>query len=352
MDLELSVEEEIQDVSMGRPHVVILGAGCSLAAFPNGDRHRRRLPLMNNLIQLLGLGDSLRSAGVIDYSGNFEELYGQLASDDRYLALRTDIEKTVEDYFKKMALPADPTIYDRLLLSLRSKDCIATFNWDPFLWDAWDRVQRLSPALRPPKTFFLHGNVRIGICYEHKRFGPVSRECPACARDFVAARLLFPVRNKDYATDPFVQDQWNGLRKYLRNAYMLTIFGYGAPKSDREAVSLMKDAWGAPAIKNLEQIEMIDVKSKAQLAETWSDFIHTHHYQTSSNFEDSWIATHPRRTCEMMWKQLMECRFVNKNSMPRDAGWTELKTWVEPLLDAEMATIEKPDGEGEQVKTR
>ena len=33
-----TVSSEIQDTKMQRPHVVILGAGASLAAFPNGDQ--------------------------------------------------------------------------------------------------------------------------------------------------------------------------------------------------------------------------------------------------------------------------------------------------------------------------
>ncbi len=55
MELELSVEDEIKDVKFGRPHVVILGAGASLAAFPNGDANGISLPLMYNFIKKLGL---------------------------------------------------------------------------------------------------------------------------------------------------------------------------------------------------------------------------------------------------------------------------------------------------------
>ena len=37
------------------------------------------------------------------------------------------------DYFSSLALPEHPSIYDYLVLGLRPKDVIATFNWDPFL---------------------------------------------------------------------------------------------------------------------------------------------------------------------------------------------------------------------------
>jgi len=35
-------------------HVVILGAGASVAAFPQGDAYGRKLPTMDGLIELLG----------------------------------------------------------------------------------------------------------------------------------------------------------------------------------------------------------------------------------------------------------------------------------------------------------
>ncbi len=79
VDLELSVAEGIKDTSMGRPHVVILGARCSLAAFPTGDREGRRLPLMNNLVQVLGLEALLKPANLDDPPENFEALYSRRA---------------------------------------------------------------------------------------------------------------------------------------------------------------------------------------------------------------------------------------------------------------------------------
>jgi hypothetical protein len=35
------------------PHVVLIGAGASKAAFPNGDAYGRKLPLMNELTDVL-----------------------------------------------------------------------------------------------------------------------------------------------------------------------------------------------------------------------------------------------------------------------------------------------------------
>jgi hypothetical protein len=55
--------KKIQQPDFGRPHVVILGAGASLAAFPNGDKHGRKLPLMWNIVDVVGLSPLLDNAG-------------------------------------------------------------------------------------------------------------------------------------------------------------------------------------------------------------------------------------------------------------------------------------------------
>ncbi|MCD6358990.1 MAG: hypothetical protein J7L90_03460 [Dehalococcoidia bacterium] len=57
--LEMSLDELINDTSMRRPHVVILGAGASLAACQNGDKNGSKLPEMRNLIEIVGLDSEL-----------------------------------------------------------------------------------------------------------------------------------------------------------------------------------------------------------------------------------------------------------------------------------------------------
>ena len=44
------------------PHVVILGAGASVAAFPKGERNGKQLPLMNDLTRIVGLEPLLKRA--------------------------------------------------------------------------------------------------------------------------------------------------------------------------------------------------------------------------------------------------------------------------------------------------
>jgi len=60
--MEVSTEQEINQIEVGKPHVVILGAGASYAAFPNGDKNRKKLPLMNNFVETLGIEELIERA--------------------------------------------------------------------------------------------------------------------------------------------------------------------------------------------------------------------------------------------------------------------------------------------------
>jgi hypothetical protein len=99
----------------------------------------------------------------------------------------------------------------------------------------------------------------------------------------------------------------------------------------------MRLAWGTSKERAFEEIEMIDKKSEEQLVQTWSDFIHTHHYQTQTTFYDSLMARHPRRSCEHLWARFMEGRWPSKwKEFPRAASFDELYRWLEPRLAAEQ----------------
>jgi hypothetical protein len=334
MDLTLSIEDEIKDVKFGRPHVVILGAGASLAAFPNGERKGIKLPLMNNFIDTLGLKEELEKNGIKSDGINFEEIYSTIYQEKNFEELVSKIDKKAFEYFSQMNLPAHPTIYDHLVLSLREKDLIATFNWDPFLYLACLRNYK---HVKLPHVVYLHGNVAIGYCLKHKTKGMIGYTCGTCGQQYSPSRLLLPVTKKNYAQDDFIGAEWQTLKNYLKNAFMVSIFGYCAPTTDQEAIGLMKEAWGDIHERELEEIEIIDIKSDDELSETWSDFIHTHHYRTCNDFYKSFIAKHPRRTCEAMWNQLMECKFIQDHDLPKDATFNDLYEWLTPLWEAEKA---------------
>ncbi len=325
-------EQEIRNVSIPRPHIALLGAGASLAAFPEGDRNGRTLPLMQNLVEVVGLQSYLEDWG-IDYKGrNFEDVYSELHGLSQAQEALQMIEQHVGEYFGSLELPETPTLYDHLVLSLREKDVIATFNWDPFLLKA---ALRNSKVAKPPHLLFLHGNAAVGVCLRDKKKGAIGTICDKCGQRLTRSKLLFPVQQKNYASDPYISSEWETLRGVLEYAYVFTIFGYSAPNSDIEAVELMRTGWGKVEERNLEEIEIINIEDEDKLIRAWRDFIHTHHYRTTTSFYESWTARHPRRTCDAMWSQLMDVQFLDDNWLPRHADFDELWEWYSPLIEAE-----------------
>ena len=318
-----------------RPHVVLIGAGASRATFPSGDGNGRALPLMNDLVELLGLGSSFDDAGIAWKGQNFEDLYAQISADDRLSGLRRQVEETVESYFRSLELPPEPTIYDRLVLSLRDQDVIATFNWDPFLIQAWRRNAGRVPSL--PYLLFLHGNVLSAFCPQDKVKGVRGASCSKCGRPFVPTKLLYPIANKDYTSDPGIASMWDALRQVVPDALFLTIFGYGAPASDRAAVEILSSVWGDPAGERfMEQVEIIDIRPEEQLRIQWRSFIHSHHFDVVTEFSESWIANHPRRTVEAYHAQYVEARMVEGNPLPIAlTSLEDLWSWFEELSDHE-----------------
>ena len=331
-DINGTEEEEIQNVAFGRPHLFILGAGASRAAFPEGERQGKKLPLMEDFIEVMELAPLLKQWDVPYKEVNFELLYSSLHSNPKYLALLPLIEDRVFGYFSSLKMPHSPTLYDHLVLSLRPKDVVATFNWDPFLYWSLCRNHKYADM---PHTLFLHGNVGIGYCMGDKTMGVNGQKCSKCQKVFTNTPLLYPVAKKDYTADPFIKICWDEVKRSMKNAYMLTIFGYSAPTTDVEAITLLKEGWGDATKRELEEVEIIDIKKRDVLEETWSQFIHSHHSRISDAFYNSFLARHPRRSCEAMWEMLIQCRLYPERKFPKDASFNELWDWIKPLVERE-----------------
>ncbi len=314
-----------------RPHIVILGSGASVAAFPSGDANGRKLPTMDNLVEILDLKPILKR-GEIEYKNcNFEDIYSRLYKINPKSPLLKEIEGIVYNYFNSLQLPDVPTLYDHILMSLRPKDIVATFNWDPFLFDAWNRTKDIVPI---PEIIHLHGNVRVAHCLEHPAYGGHGMICPKCKRKLIPTRLLYPITIKNYSKDTFIKTEWEVLKRSLRDALTLTIFGYGAPHSDKEAVDLMNTAWSKQN-RFIERVEVIDTKEKDVLLSQWAPFIIRTYFDYSANFYQSRIAKYPRRTCEALINQTVYALPVEENYLSPDADFDKLLSWVKPLIEAE-----------------
>lgn len=318
------------------PHVVILGAGASLAAVPKGDANGRKLPLLKNLIDIVGLRSLLDSHGLNIEGGDFEILYDELVTSGAYPQLVNQLEMRVFDYFSNLRLPTCATIYDYLVLSLRKKDMIASFNWDPFLVQAYLRNKHVAEL---PHLVFLHGNVAIDLCREHKRSGFYGQQCGICGKKLEPSRLLYPVKHKDYNSDGYIKDEWDRLRWFLNQAYFVTIFGYSAPVTDVEARTLMLKAWKNNPTLSLAEVEIVDVKPRKQLEETWREFFYSHHYGISSNIFRSYLFMHPRRSCEAFAMASLQNEPWVDNKFPRRKKLANLHEWIRPLIVEEQREV-------------
>jgi hypothetical protein len=283
------------------PHVVILGAGASRAAFPTGDAKGKFLPIMDDFVTVVGLAPLLQSYGIPFEYRNFEAIYADLCEDPEKTSLRAELESRIRDYFSAIELPQTVTLYDRLLLSLREKDAVLTFNWDPLLFDAWLRNRHLDP----PPIYFLHGSIRVRCCPEHpEQWGPFGA-CKQCGKPWQPTPLLYPVAQKDYDANPFIHMHWQAALDLVREAFTVTVFGYSAPESDNAAVNLIHEAYLRLSNRQLEHFEVIDIKNLDALQDAWARFVPTHHLQIRQTLSDSWLGRYPRRSCEgILWPMI------------------------------------------------
>ncbi len=330
-------EPELMEPDFGGPHLVIVGAGASRATLTDADRNGRNLPLMADVVDALDLRSLLDSRGYADQAGDFEALYSHLAETGEDSQLLELLEGKVSGYFGSLALPDEPTLYDYLILCLRDKDVITSFNWDPLLWQAACRVASRFGADVVPQVLFLHGNAGIGYCMacSPATQGSIGTQCQKCGRQLQPSRLLFPVTNKDYTKDPSISLSWQAVREALSRAYILTVFGYGAPATDTEAVRLMKEAWGDSDSRGIESVEIIDIRSEDELLDTWDDFICRTHYSVSRCLDETRLMDHPRRSCEGLWSATMMQNPQPFHPFTPNADWDQLAAEVAPLIEQE-----------------
>lgn len=322
-----------------RAHTVILGAGATMAAIPNGDRYGKKSSVMNGMISKLGLDDLLADVEMETKSENIEDIYSELYMKSEYVEVVRELEKRLYDYFDSFEIPDAPTVYDFLILSLTEKDVIATFNWDPLLLQAYVRCNEITDKL--PHLLCLHGNVGMGYCEEHREFGLKDAVCPVCKKQLPPTRLLYPVKNKEYNKDDYIMRCWDAVDYIINNSYMITIFGYSAPSSDVEAVNLLKKAWGKKEDRQLEEVSVIDIIDETEMLKKWDEFIYSHHYRYTNNFFDSYLGMFPRRSCETVLAMYsFNIPADGRNGFKPSMKWSEIYDLVNNLAVDEQNTPE------------
>ena len=320
-----------------RPQIVLLGAGASRAACPNGDRNGRELPVLTNLVEVVGLQSLLTGVPGIEGLEGFENIYGKLVADENSFDLVTELEARIRGYFEQLALPDYATVYDRLVLSLREKDVIATFNWDPLLIQA---CRRHSDLVKLPQIACLHGNVGMGFCSHCKAKGYIDLPCGLCGRPFDPFPLLFPVSDKDYSSHPLIRNEWALLRHQLKHAFLFMAYGYSLPKTDAAAKALLELSWGDNDLRSFAQTEIIDIlagedESRDRLEQTWKPFIHSHHYGFGVDLYHTWLWRYPRRSCEGLFAAVMQNSPWSDRPLPESDDLSNLRDAVRDLVEQE-----------------
>lgn len=321
-----------------RPHVVILGAGASCAAIPNGDKNGKKISAMNGFIEKLGLDYIISGLSLDTNSNNLEDIYMEIseksAPGNIFEKAKLELETKIYEYMSDYTIPDNPTVYDFLIFSLTSKDLIATFNWDPLLVQAYMRVMRYSKNL--PELAFLHGNVAVGYCEKDNAIGKIGAFCK-CGEPLQGIELLYPIKNKDYHKNAAIFKSWKTLQNALEVAYMVTIFGYSAPKSDVEAISMLKKAWGNIAKRKMEEIEIVDLRPEEEVIESWQEFIYSHHYSYHNDFFDTTLGRFPRRSCEAMFDMLMNGFFLDgSKGLKSGMDFNSISLLITPLIKDEI----------------
>lgn len=329
------IEEKYRRYILGRPHIVILGAGATMAAIPNGDKNGKHCSVMRGFIEKLGLTDLLKSVDIKTESDNLEEIFSELKSRPECHKLATELENRIISSFSEFVIPDEPTVYDYLLLSLRSKDYIFTFNWDDLILQAYQRAWKITHDL--PQLVFLHGNIGVGRCPSCNEVESLRNEyCRKCGHELVRPKILFPIKEKNYNDDPYIKNCWDGFLDLLSRATIVTIFGYSAPKSDVMAIEAIKAF--SSTFRRLDQIEVIDLKSKQELWDTWGDFIKptNDHFKIYRSFFDSILSEFPRRSIEGYWKRNFNSWWGTSSIQLREnMTYESIENLIRPLIFSE-----------------
>lgn len=314
------------------PHVVILGAGASLAAQPFGDKYGKKLPTLKNIVEITNIEPELEELEVMLPIDDFEAVFDDLSKKCSDNVHFIKIKEKIYDYFSSIVIPDELTLYDKLVLSLREQDLIATFNWDPLLCLAYQRNRHIKKL---PNLAFLHGNVFVGYCKEHRTTGFINCACSKCSQRFDKVELLYPVKEKNYTQDHFIRREWELTQHFLENAFMITIFGYSAPKTDVAAREAMFKVWNENRIRNFWEIQLIDVKQKNEVKDNWEEFFVRNHYSIISDFQDSFLNRYPRRSCEAWASAVLQNDPWGDLEQYKGSSLHEYQEWVLTLIESE-----------------
>ena len=219
---------------------------------------------MWNIVDVVGLSDLLMTPVLLSTEMTSRRSLPDLVADE-YTELVATIDADVFDYFASLDLPEKPTLYDHLVRSLRNKDIIATFNWDPFL------VQAIAGSGDPKQRAVLHcfctATRPLGIARTTRLSVWVVVEATAIAAVNLCRTAGCSTRSERRSTIPTRSRERAGT--YFGDRYR-RIPGHDfriqcAPlRMSKPLTAPENEAWGSPASRDLEEIEIIDVKGEGR----------------------------------------------------------------------------------------
>ncbi|GKS62686.1 hypothetical protein YTPLAS21_21440 [Candidatus Nitrosocosmicus sp.] len=118
---------------------------------------------------------------------------------------------------------------------------------------------------------------------------------------------------------------------WFSEAFTVTIFGYSAPTSDKEAVELLKKAWFQNSERKSEHVEVIDILCADQLYEKWKEFTLTQHLSSQKTFENSRLWRWPRRSCEALFYPMTQGLPCDDFPLPTSNNLKELHDTVRKI---------------------
>jgi hypothetical protein len=282
---------------MGFKHLVILGAGSTIATIPppRGDKNGMCAYTLNNFLSDPFFADFLSTLDRIYRNLNVEELCEKMYSEDEVLYHK--FEALIRKKYSLLELPDSFSILERLIMSLNADDAILSFNWDDLIIQAYNRAQEYIPSVLLPKIGFPHGNAQA--CYNKNRYG--SKRNPN-NQNLFDSPLNMPINELTYKDDLFIKSQWKLLDFYIRNCQMITFFGYRGPVSDKDDLNHMVDILKKNQICG--KIEIID-KTKEEAFEVAKNLqslvrITESKADCCGDFYESRIAQYPRRTLKSL----------------------------------------------------
>lgn len=317
------------------PLVVIVGAGASVAAC-KVDKYGKQVPLLKNIHTVLGLTDDLKEYGFSEEQmADFEILFSDISGKNEYKDLQAKLENVISDFFCELTIPDEPTYYDYLVLSLTHKDAIISFNWDPFLIQAYRRNTCVGNL---PELIFPHGNAGVGVCYDCKVKGYANCLCPRCFKKLEKMPLLYPIGKKDYYSKPIIRNEWSRARDVLSRAAGITVYGYGAPVTDVEAVELMKTANMVSQMKDIAPFTIINLpKNEIEQRKKWAEFYDVKMISYCNRFEDTMLWQNPRVSLETLFDAILQ-QHPRSSEKPFEkfASLKELQDFVDTITEFDM----------------